>query len=132
MTFDIKAPLKRQRTRDGRKILAIFDSGLDCPMPIVVWHVSANNEVRPYSLRLDGHTNNEGYSINDAITLPEQLPLIVSLHHVYDGHIGTGHIEGSAGISEKNPFTIATLKITFDPNSGISTSETAWQKEEAK
>ena len=131
MTFDITADISRQFTRDGRKVLAIYDSGLDCKYPIAAWFENENASI---TLTKNGCCwNNSGsYSGSDIITRSEPLPLVTTFHNIYPTD------SNSLKICENNRAylttlaTLATIKITFDPNTGESAAETVWQKETAK
>ena len=129
--FDITAPIERQFTRDGRKVLAIFDSGLDCKYPIAAWFENENASV---TLTKNGCCWNTSGSYNgyDIITRPEPLPLIVHYCNVYvSGLLGSHSTLESAQLHAASNVR-AILRVTFDPNTGISTAETVWRKETAK
>ena len=123
--FDIKAQLERQCTRNGGKVLAIFDSGLDISHPVVVW---ADNSGSPFSLTRNGCLYIDGHPhCYDVITLPKEAPVSVSWVNIYpDGlkSIISSSYAQASGIRTHE--AIATVEITFDPNTGESSAETVW------
>lgn len=128
--FDITASIERQFTRDGQKVLAIYDSGLDCKFPISAWFQGWSQAL---SLCSDGSEISADVKSNyDIITRPELLPLVITFHNVYRLTTNRAVLHDSLGVCEAHRFfddILASVKVTFDPNTGISTAETVWQKE---
>ena len=85
MTFDINAPIERQRTRDGRKVvqIAVFEGAEHYPIVAIV---EGSDGVRTHTR--GGLLVSGSPSSGDLITLPEPKPLIVSYHNVYPPLLG--------------------------------------------
>lgn len=129
MTFDINAPIERQFTRDGRKVLAIYDSGLDCKHPIAAW-IEGNNIALRFTKYGDCCWDDSSDTCSDIITRPKSLPLVVTFHNVYPT-ANRAVLHDSLGVCEAIRVfgdILASIKTTFNPNTGISTAETVWQK----
>ena len=130
MTFDITADISRQRTRDGRKVLAICDSSLNEPYPVVAW---IDGEPTPYGVTRKGmcFSNGQTYK-HDLHTLPEPLPLIVSYHNVYPEGFSAPLFPSTVEAGDRDADCFATIKTVYDPNKEtvISTVETVWRKGE--
>jgi hypothetical protein len=124
--FDINAPIERQFTRDGRKVLAIFDSGLGVDYPISAW-VENNPESNAYMHC--GRCNKYGESNADLISRSVQLPLIVSYLNFHVNGVARCFTDFGLAL-EKQGNAIAIAKLTFDPNNGESSIETVWKKED--
>lgn len=128
--FDPKAPIEQQFTRDGRKVLAIFDSGLEVDFPIVAW---VDGECCAKGLtRFAEFYEDRSACGADIITRPAQLDMIVYYQNLYLNGDTYNHDALKNAIDEKDSICLVTLEITFNPNSGESSIKTIWKKEAAK
>ena len=122
--FDITADLSRQRSGD-KKIVKLFDSGLDVTYPLVAWIEGRNI---PVSFTRGGREGT--WPCNDELhTLPETLPLIVTYHNVYHAIIGPMHDSISSALGAMSE-QLAVIEMIFDPNTGIASAKTVWRKRE--
>lgn len=128
MIFDITADISRQYTRDGRKVLAIFDSGLDVEYPIAVW---IDGELSPRSVDTVGNIYKGEENSSDVITQPIILPDVVK--YVGYGYNGYGNIVANCvHDSKENAISdlikgFAVVKLTFNPNTLATSSEVVWK-----
>jgi hypothetical protein len=125
--FDINAPIAQQFTRDGRKVLAICDSGLDIKYPICAWVKGAFVDLIVVTCCRDGSNSDDV----DLTTRPAQLPLIVSYLNFHANGVARCFTDFDLAL-EKQGNAIAIAKLTFDPNNGESSIETVWKKEVIK
>ena len=125
--FDIKAPLARQQTRDGRKVLSIFDSGLDVRFPIVAW-ISGPGSPNSFVFTRNGYgCYGDTQNALDIITLPEAALFQSFWVNIYPYGLKSIVSSSYARASEIRTYeAIATIKITYDPNTGESSAETVW------
>ena len=127
MNFDIKAPLERQRTRDGRKVLKICDLGWGIPYPIAVL---LDGSELVYFVTHEGMCYSAYATPQDIITLPEKLPLIVVHYNLYpEGYpLEQGFTMLADAEDWRGDSALDTLETTYDPNNGKSSIKTVWRK----
>ncbi|KAF3997498.1 hypothetical protein [Glaciimonas immobilis] len=126
MTFDITADISRQRSGD-KKIVKLFDSGLDVMYPLVAWIVGRNI---PVSFTRGGQEGPCPCKDLDVHTLPEPLPLIVSYHNINLLRQSHGYESLHLAIRNSDDGTISVSAHTYDPNTGESSAKTVWRKGE--
>lgn len=116
MEFDINVPIERQFTRDGRKVLAIFNSGLDITYPITAF---IEGEEGSQTFKTDGSYYADYSCHHDIITRPEVKPNVVKYANVYpnNGHeLGCSYDTADKANKSLYTSTGITYKFTFNPN----------------
>lgn len=127
MTFDINAPLERQRTRDLSKILWLSATGLDEPYSLIVL-VEGINEALNFSITGEYCPGVINHPL-DLLTLPERKPLIVTYHNMCPGVVVWGYENRKMAEGLQSPEVLATVETIFDPNTGKSSAKTIWNRD---
>lgn len=122
--FDIHAALSRQRTRDGRKVDKIFDSGLDIKSPIVAWV-----DGRATSYRRNGSLFDNCDNIFDLITLPLEEDIERTFYEVSKIGIGAAQSNFEYAMMHKKASTRFVLQLAHYTNTDKTTLEIVWRQE---
>lgn len=128
--FDINAPLARQRTVGGKKLIALFDSKTGPNRSVAYWTEDGSVKV----VGTDGFFGDSNpHDPCNLHTLPEPLPLsVVYLTFYINPCEGIPYKYESLAnaVLGKSSRCNAILEITFDPNTGESSAKTIWRKGE--
>ena len=105
--FDISAPLERQRTKNGRKLLYLMDTGEDVDQPLVALR-EGDCTIQTYCKNGRYYTNTDinANTGGDLITLPEEV--VTTLHVKEDGSVFT------PSIKQNNTCIKATTQVLID------------------
>jgi hypothetical protein len=126
--FDINAPIENQRTRNGRKVLRIFDSQLPTNFPLAVFIEGNQGAV---AVTLSGRYYDSGE--DHACDLQTITPDLVSYHTFYKGGLGTFITMGdyqslSEAVRGKGDSCILIMEVTVNPDTLESSCKTVWKK----
>lgn len=123
-TFDITADISRQYLRDGRKVLKIFDSGLEQTYPIVAFLQAAGAAV--YTYTQSGHLIAGTTHAHDIVTRPVVKPDVITFTVIKgDSHYLCTDFNGALRFTDYGNHSHPDRLIyreTFNPNTLEKTS----------
>jgi hypothetical protein len=126
MTFDINAPIEQQYTRNGKKVLYVYDTEQEISQPIIA---VVEGKVELLTFSRDGM-----YALNqcdrDLITRPAKKKLCADYLEVFhDGSIyATGCTDRASAIAQRDDASIAIVHLIYDPNDHTAASAVVWEK----
>jgi hypothetical protein len=126
--FDINAPIENQCTRNGKKVLRIFDSQLPIDFPLSVFIEGEKNATQ---MTRDGRFY-FSFSSHDH-DLQTITPDVVSYHTFYKndaGYFVSGgdYLNLPAAIKGKNFTCRLITELTVNPDTLESSCKTVWKK----
>lgn len=128
--FDINAPIEQQFTRDGRKVLAILNSGLDVMFPLAVfveWNTGATSST------IEGKYYGDGTeSDDDIITRKPDIKTYMTSYFNTDGSLyGFNYSDLGNALKGKEDRTCQLIiEVTLDPQTLEASAKTVWKKSE--
>lgn len=123
--FDITAPIERQRS-NGKKVLAIMDSGVECEYPLAVWVADGSVSLRAR----DGRVGVNLSSIYDLYTMPAEVADEVRYTNIYlDGFYAVSYATEKECVVGRGANAVATTKMTLNLSSGKCDAKMIWRKQ---
>jgi len=126
--FDPAAEMAQQYTRDGQKVVALYDSGLNAEFPMSVW-LEGGNAPLAYTKKGRFNRSDENDSTLDIITRPPPKPLEVRYLQSFLDSNKNFSLRTWFELSELRSYQSKAPKLTtlrverhmFDPNTGTLT-----------